>query len=363
MDSDAFPSPFTRSNGPGSSIWLTISGRSSRITTRNSKPKRTSCFFQAAVQALRSAPAVLSVITPATLFHTQLTTIAEKLPAVLDGRVEGIHDARIATRRVRELLPLLPRAPRWGSVDDVDEYFATLGRSLGRVRDADVRVALLASLEQRIPYAAPTLVLVRQRREHERLALMRRLIKRLERLDAVRMLAALASERLHRTRFRDWRGGSPSWQRKLRSLVCGRAEAAREAIAHATGVYFPNRAHSARIAIKRLRYATEIVHATGVADRTETIRQLKKAQDLLGDLHDRQELSDHLGEDVSRTAGESAADDQVALARQVIDAEVREIHQRCLARRERLIAACTEAADLPWMLDLRIASMIAAGAL
>ncbi len=196
---------------------------------------------------------MLQLITPVTLFHRQLSAIQQNLPAVLDGQAEGIHAARVATRRVRELLPLLPRKRRWADIEDLRVRFKRLGRSLGRVRDADVRVALLASLEQRIPHAAPTLVLVRQRREHERLALIRKMIKRLERLDAIRMVDGLASESPGWLAMRRW-GWGLSWQRKLRSVACTRAEAARDAIDHATGVYFPNRAHSARIAIKKLRY-------------------------------------------------------------------------------------------------------------
>jgi CHAD domain-containing protein len=284
---------------------------------------------------------VLETVTPATLFHTQILDLQQKFPAVLNGEAEGIHTARVAIRRVRELLPLLDREPRWASVDDLQSRFKRIGKSLGRVRDADVRVDLLASLEQRISHAAPTLVLVRQRRERERLVLIRKLIKRLERVDAAQMIDALV--RYHPMRFRVFHTTrATKWRRELRLIVQQRAQAARETIAHATGVYFPNRTHSARIAIKRLRYATEIVHQTGLADRSRAIRALKKAQDLLGDLHDRQELSDHLADEVSRAAAPTDDNGQVALVRQVIDAEARQLHQRYAERRDRLMGVCCD---------------------
>jgi CHAD domain-containing protein len=285
---------------------------------------------------------VLETVTPATLFHTQILDLQQKFPAVLNGEAEGIHTARVAIRRVRELLPLLDREPSWASVDDLHSRFKRIGKSLGRVRDADVRVALLASLEQRIPHAAPTLVLVRQRRERERQVLIRKLIKRLERVDASQMIDALV--RYHPSRFRVLHHSARAkWRRDLRLIVQQRAQAAREMIAHATGVYFPNRTHSARIAIKRLRYATEIVHQTGLADRSRAIRALKKAQDLLGDLHDRQELSDHLADEVSQAAAPTDDHSQVALVRQVIDAEARQLHQRYAQRRDRLMSVCCDA--------------------
>ena len=87
-----------------------------------------------------------------------------------------------------------------------------------------------------------------------------------------------------------------AWHRDLRYTVRERARAATEAIDYATGVYFPDRAHAARIAIKKLRYAMEIAHETGAGDRNGAIRELKKAQDLLGDLHDREELLNNLAE-------------------------------------------------------------------
>ena len=130
-------------------------------------------------------------VTPHHLFNTHIHSLRTTLPGVFDGSDRSIHDARIATRRLREILPLLDASKRRKHVDDLHEKFKQLGRWLGRVRDADVRVALLASLETRIPHAAPSLVVVRQQREKARLDLVRRLIKRLERLDAVRLIETL----------------------------------------------------------------------------------------------------------------------------------------------------------------------------
>jgi len=135
-------------------------------------------------------------VTPHGLFRTQIHTLRENLPGVLDGVEASIHDGRIATRRIRELLPLLGDPKRRKTIEGLGSRFKRLGRSLGRVRDADVRVALLASLETRMPHAAPALVVLRQQREQERLTLLRKLIKRLERLEAVRMIEMLDDHRL-----------------------------------------------------------------------------------------------------------------------------------------------------------------------
>src|SRR5688572_12818343 len=106
-------------------------------------------------------------VTPHVLFRAQIHTLRETLPGVLDGVGMSIHDARIATRRVRELLPLLGDAKRRKPIEDLQSRFKRLGRSLGRVRDADVILGLLASLETRMPHAAPALVVLRQQRDRK----------------------------------------------------------------------------------------------------------------------------------------------------------------------------------------------------
>ena len=298
-------------------------------------------------------------ITPQALFRTQIHTLRETLPGVLDGVATSIHDARIATRRIRELLPLLGDPKRRKPIEDLRSRFKRLGRSLGRVRDADVRVALLASLETRMPHAAPALVVLRQQRDQERLHLLRKLVKRLERVEAVRMIEMLDESRVAFPGALSWslRAGR-TWRRDLRYTLRDRAASTVEAIEHATGVYFPDRAHAARIAIKKMRYAIEIAHDTG-AERSAAIRELKKAQDLLGDLHDRQELIDNLTATCSPDKPEIV--DQVALLKQVIDAECQDLHARYLTRRKAILDICRGVRHQPQSRPVR--SLVAAGAL
>ena len=278
-------------------------------------------------------------VTPHGLFRNQIHTLRDNLPGVLDGIESSIHDARIATRRIRELLPLLGDPKRRKPIEDLRSRFKRLGRSLGRVRDADVRVTLLGSLETRMPHAAPALVVLRQQREQERLTLLRKLVKRLERLEAVRMIEMLDEHRLSLAGPVSWAlHPGATWKRDLRYTLRERAAATTEAIEHATGVYFPHRVHDARIAIKKMRYAMEIAHEVGGGDRSEAIRELKKAQDVLGDLHDRQELADNLIEACPADKPEVA--NQVSLLKQVIDAETHDLHARYLARRAAILEIC-----------------------
>jgi CHAD domain-containing protein len=276
--------------------------------------------------------------TPGALLQRQSELLWRALPAIRDGQQEGIHVARIATRRIRELLPLID-APN-SSRGDLAAHFKAIGRSLGDVRDADVQSALMRYLESRIPAAAPALVVVRQQRERKRLALVRSLIKELEEREFGKVLAA--ARHAARAHLRSWSWARPSWECRLRRALVERAARSQRAIAHATGVYFPNRTHKARIALKKLRYAVEIADQTAVWPAHDDIRDLKKGQDVLGELHDRQVLIDHLNA-AAQGGSPPIEGAQVQLIVQVIEAEVHDLHAKYLARRARLSEICTRA--------------------
>jgi CHAD domain-containing protein len=271
--------------------------------------------------------------TPAVLLDQQSCLLSAQLDGLNDGRVDAVHDARIVTRRIRELLALVPAIPGRDGEEDVASGYKRLGRALGKVRDIDVTTELLRNLEAHSPQSAPSLVVVRQDHERERLAKMRRLIKTLEQLDVNGLLDAVASRHPRGLRRRLASGG---WQDQLRHLLGERACAATDRIAHATGVYFPNRAHSTRIAIKKLRYAAEIAEALGHGEMKPLIKNLRKGQEILGDLHDRQSLGEAL---LGYRPKDGIDKDQIAQICQVLDGEVLHLHARYLEKRPALRAA------------------------
>jgi CHAD domain-containing protein len=279
-------------------------------------------------------------VTPLHVFHQQAERLRSLTPGLLDGDLNSIHDARIATRRIREVLPLTHEWQRPNLADDLRTRFRRLGRALGRVRDADVRIELLRQLEPRHSDATATLVLMRQRQEHERMRLMRKLVKQSERLGLDTGLARVTDQGAkYGARF--WARWNGPWRSQLRHLIAERAQAASAAVTHATGVYFPKRAHQARIAIKKCRYAAEIGGQTGVMVDEPLVRTLKTAQDLLGDLHDRQSLID----DVQRIAGGDAeiSESQMRVVAQVAGADISDFHRRFLERRAEVLHSCERA--------------------
>lgn len=271
------------------------------------------------------------------LLDDQSVALRAQLPGIYDGSAAAIHDARVATRRIRELLALVPAIPgRKEQEEDVRSQYKRIGRALGSVRDVDVQIGLIRNLEAHAPQTAPSLVVVRQQHERDRQGKMRRLIKTLERVDVEALLQAMNDRRPAGIRTRL---AGTGWRHQLRRLLVARTRDVHDAINHATGVYFPNRVHGARIAIKRLRYVAEIAHATGLAELTHALKALRKGQELLGDLHDRQVL-------IQTLAAWTDRDDKplphITLTIQVLESEVAESHSAYLERRGRLHEASTE---------------------
>jgi CHAD domain-containing protein len=306
------------------------------------------------------APTMLTSPTPSTLFVDQVHTLRSQLPAVLDGAATGIHDARVSTRRIRELLQVAERSLPCRA-DELRSRFKKMGRALGRVRETDVHIEMLAALETQIPSAAPWLMSVRREHQTKRLKRVRSLIKRLEQLGMAALLdAAIANDwGLRRLLLRLFDVGR--WQPAIAQTVRERALAAEGAIEHATGVYFPNRVHTARIAVKKLRYGMEVAAALGDASSRSQLRDLKKTQDVLGDLHDRQTLLDALTA-LPEEDGE-AYKAFVTHVRPALEAERDDFHNRYLARRERLLQIARDAHVRHRFSNLASASLITAGAL
>jgi CHAD domain-containing protein len=274
--------------------------------------------------------------TLATLLDEQTSVLRTQLSEVFDGQAAAVHQSRVATRRIRELLALVPAIPGRDGEADIATGYKAMGRALGRVRDIDVQIDLIRDLEAHAPQAAPSLVLVRQDHDEARLAKMRRLIKTLERLDVDALLHFVGDGHPAGLRTRLTSNG---WRQQIKRLVAERSHSAADAIEHATGVYFPKRSHQARIAIKQLRYAGEIALRTGFAEMQSALGALKRSQQILGDLHDRHVLADCLK---SYAKHRDVDADHVKLTRQVLEGEVHNLHAEYLSRRDAVRNACAE---------------------
>ena len=267
--------------------------------------------------------------SPRRLLEHRVGQVLELLAGVRDGNDTAIHDTRVATRRAREALVVGRGEYEQDVLSEIAETLQRTGRALGAVRDPDALHALLVGLESRFPLAGAAVSQLHAAIARERQIGRRKLIKTLEALD----LAAVP-QRLRRARHRSrvFVHESP-WRKQLRGHLAARASELQEAIEHGTGVYFPNRSHSTRIGVKKLRYAVELSRELQADAPQRVLRHLKKAQQTLGEMRDRQVLIDRL------QPFESAGD-RAGTTINLLEAEILALHERYVALRPDLVAAC-----------------------
>ncbi len=212
------------------------------------------------------------------------------LHALGEGDLVAMHRTRVASRRLREILPVLEL--------DADEARA-LGRrlkrvtvELGTVRELGVLVHLLAELQDSGQFDAATLRRIARAIAEAHAAARDRLAARLPVADVERLARKLGKV------ARDLRDDKPSrgWFWAIEARVNRRGSTLLRALDAAGAIYLQERLHDVRIALKKFRYAVEISCEAAGAAPTPDIKALKRHQDTLGRLHDLQILIDRIRE-------------------------------------------------------------------
>lgn len=269
-------------------------------------------------------------MSPDRAFCSLLVNLENLLPAAWDGDARAIHQARVTTRRSRALLPVLTTAAPASHWDESASTLKRLARALGKARDVDVSLALATEMEERAPLFAPVLAALRTGLLPRQLATRRKLVRRLEvtgapRLRNMQHQATSALRVVPRSQV----------DRALWCQVADQALFTQQALQRAGGVYFAGRAHDARIEAKELRYLVEM--ADGGESHSRALKVLKKSQEALGRVQDREVLLKHLGRlkrasEDTRVAAEGLSG--------MIDAEIRVCYAAFLAHRHELGALC-----------------------
>lgn len=240
------------------------------------------------------------------------------IPAIRDGATEAIHDGRVATRRIRAALDLVARQRPEPHLEEAAALVRRIARVLGRARDIDVSLELLSDLERRVPAAAHAAALCRSQLTRQRTVARRDLVRKVDGLP-LDTLPTLVSVRI------------PRLEMVLAARARERAADVVDAVHHSSGVYFPKRAHAARVSIKKLRYLLEF----SAAPDESALRVLRKSQQILGDAQDRQVLFD-----VVDDLGKRSADGELDPLLAQVEAESIHLYDRFLERRPELLQVC-----------------------
>jgi CHAD domain-containing protein len=237
------------------------------------------------------------------LLKYRLGRFTRVLPDVEKGDVRSLHRARVASRRLRELVPVLQLEP--AITRKLTRRLRKVTRQLGRVRELDVLLLLVDELRISQPVHRDALkrieVAVAKSRDEAR----KGLLEHLPAGDMWRTARKLsrAFDQLRETEQNRAGARLPkaaAWA--IDARVANRGARLRAAMQDAGAMYLPERLHAVRIALKKLRYALELSVAVQVsgrkgasrADQRAPLRTLKRVQDTLGRMHDLQVLIDRV---------------------------------------------------------------------
>jgi CHAD domain-containing protein len=244
----------------------------------------------------------------------------------IKGDGTAVHQARVASRRLREAVPVLTAAVKDSRTDNARRKIRRLTRALGKVRELDVTLALLDDMAQRETFPRLALEEVRGRvvsgREDGRALMLKRLDRiKLDKLDRrlESVARALESER------------AEAWREELSSRLLKRSKATAAAIEEAGHMYAPDRLHAVRIAVKKLRYSMELAAEAGQRDALKMLAPLKRAQEALGKLHDLQVLQTHVAAVQASPARRTPPDGGLEVIAGALERECRYLHGRYVA--------------------------------
>jgi CHAD domain-containing protein len=211
---------------------------------------------------------------------------------------------------------------------------------LGTVRELDVLLLLIDELHaagRQATALARVGVSVAKSRDDARKRLfsrlpvsgMRRLAQKLERVvDDLREAEPESS-----------RAAARNWRWVIDARVARRATRLSIAIADAGAMYLPERLHAVRIAVKKLRYAFELANDLAGEKASADLRVLKRTQEVLGRMHDRQVLIERV-----RQVQTSLAPPNVTVWRDLdaliltLEDDCRRLHGRYMRLRDEIVS-------------------------
>lgn len=261
----------------------------------------------------------------------------QAMPAAQAGDETSVHQARVASRRLRQALPLLGVRADADALDRADKRVRRITRALGPVRELDVTLLLLAELSQKGAAPARAIARVREAVAAERLERRREMLEAIKpaKLDKLRKrLVRVAAPTSHPA-------GKGSALAEAQAQGAARAADLRAAIDHAGGIYLADRLHRVRVAAKKLRYALEIQRELTRSRSTAQLNKLKIQQDLLGRMHDLEILIDRArGVQATLTPRDRRGMAELRSLIRVLEDECREGHATYMRARPALLKMC-----------------------
>jgi CHAD domain-containing protein len=271
-----------------------------------------------------------------------LNELSAVWPDFVQGRTTGLHKTRVASRRIREALPIVGVSAPPAKVKKLNKKMRALTRALGPIRELDVELGILE--EQASGGTSRRAVEIVRREIASRRQLLReelkddspvsdvnRLLKKLERI------AAKGKNGSDKAGNKSQLKLETKWRAALGSRLIQRAKRLGRAIEEAGPVYAPERLHEVRTSTKKLRYVLEIARDARVPGTAPLLRILKRHQERLGYLHDMQILLKHVRE-TEAAPGLGAHISDLAEYAESLDRECRTLHAGFVEHRADLVS-------------------------
>ena len=268
-----------------------------------------------------------------TLILARSRALNRALPLAIGGEERGLHQARVASRRLREAVPVLSAGVKGVKARKTRHTIRKVTRTLGSVRELDVALALIDELAAADDISRPALQEVRLHVANERDRRREQMLARLSGVDIGKLDRRLA--RLAEATADDRAG---HWREALGNRLLKRAKRLAQSVADAGQLYAPDQLHRVRIDAKKLRYGLELASDGGVLAARPLVTAVRKVQTALGTLHDLQVLQSHVSAVQLAKASEAAAPHEaLAAIAGRIEEHCRVLHGRYITMAPRLL--------------------------
>ncbi|HET9372793.1 MAG TPA: CHAD domain-containing protein [Vicinamibacterales bacterium] len=293
------------------------------------------------------------------LLRRRAAAFAEELPRAVDGEPRAIHQARVASRRLREILPIVGVASGI-DVGGLRRDVRKVTRSLGRIRELDVTAKRLRTAAREWRWPLALVERIERGRAADRADQLAATSDRYSDQAIARLLGDLDALVGRDDLNTDIRAANAHLALQLRRRV----RRFTAALDRAGTIYAREQLHQVRIAAKKLRYTLEIVREGAGVPIGREIARVRALQTLLGDLHDLQGLQARILTAATQPGLDRSEVKAMERWQRRIETACRELHARFVRQRPALhrLAASLASDTLFQFVDRRPRRMVVARA-
>jgi CHAD domain-containing protein len=229
------------------------------------------------------------------LLDAKIDEVASFAHAAMSGDVDGLHDMRVAVKRLREVLRVFRRLYSKKRLSRVLPAVEELNNALGRVRDLDVMATNVGWVAEQAPEVSGLVEILqgiwaeqRSQAHSELVQLWDRLLGHDHIVQRLRRLARSAKARKSRL-------NRLPCEKYGYMAIAARAQRVRQRIAENGVGEDPARLHLVRLAVKRLKYTTEPFQ-TILPSLDGPYKPVAKAQEAVGLARDFDVLATEMGD-------------------------------------------------------------------